>query len=87
MKAAQHVTVSLDGQEIEVPAHGSIAFALLAAGVTNFQTTAIRGTSRTLFCGMGSCYECLLTVDGERVRACLTPVTPNMQICRGGPRG
>lgn len=39
------------------------------------------GHPRGLFCGMGVCFECLVTVDGQSgQRACLIPVQPGMQV-------
>ena len=36
---------------------------------------------RGLFCGIGVCFDCLLTVDGEaNQRACLVEVRDGMQI-------
>jgi len=44
---------------------------------------------RGYFCGMGACFDCLVTVDGmHNVRACLAVVRPGIRIDRGqGPLG
>jgi predicted molibdopterin-dependent oxidoreductase YjgC len=36
---------------------------------------------RGIYCGMGICYECLVTINGVHAqRACVTPVMDGMQI-------
>jgi len=36
---------------------------------------------RALFCGMGVCFDCLVTVDGRAgVRACVTLVRAGMRV-------
>ncbi len=58
-----------------------MAAVLLAQGIRTLRHTAKNGRPRGIFCGMGICYDCLVTVNGERnVRACMTPVAPGMAI-------
>lgn len=77
--ATCHLT--LNGQPVTVPAGTTVAAALLAAGLRRFRHAPRHGDPRGLFCGMGLCYECLVTVDGiPNVRACLTPVAEGMVI-------
>lgn len=68
---------------IEVPAQPgqSIAAALVAAGITDWRTTRGKGRPRGLFCGIGVCFDCLITVDGARAeRACLVPAADGMRL-------
>jgi hypothetical protein len=66
------VTFSFDGGDVTAEAGQSIAAALLASGVRSWRTTRIEGRPRGLFCGIGVCHDCLLTVNGfTGVRACL----------------
>jgi predicted molibdopterin-dependent oxidoreductase YjgC len=59
----------------------TIGAALLAAGVRQLRTTRVHGTPRGLLCGIGSCYDCLVVVDGRPgQRACLTPATPDAEV-------
>ena len=56
---------------------------LLTEGIRVFRRDA-GGSPRGLFCGIGNCYECLVTVDGvPNVRACVTPVAAGMVIETG----
>ena len=39
------------------------------------------GQPRGIFCGMGVCYDCLVTIDGvPNQRACMTQVKDGMEI-------
>jgi D-hydroxyproline dehydrogenase subunit alpha len=50
----------------------TIAAALSTAGIVAFRRTAT-GAPRGLYCGMGACFDCAVTVDGRiGQRACMT---------------
>ena len=75
------VTLLVDGQRLEAEATANLAAALLAAGQRRLRTTARTGEPRGVFCGMGVCFDCLVTVDGRPgVRACLTRVRDGMRV-------
>lgn len=64
------LTVTVDGTQVTGIAGQSLAGVLLAAGRTAWRTGRT-GAPRGVFCGIGVCYDCLVTVNGERdVRAC-----------------
>jgi aerobic-type carbon monoxide dehydrogenase small subunit (CoxS/CutS family) len=66
-----------DGRPLPVAPGQSIAAVLLAAGVRSWRTTRVTGRPRGLFCGIGACFDCLVTVNGTpSVRACLTEARP-----------
>ena len=44
----------------------SIAAALLCHGIKDFRQTQVLRKSRGPFCMMGSCFDCLLIIDGIR---------------------
>ncbi len=49
-----------------------MAGALLANGELEWRTTRTGGQRRGLFCGIGTCFDCLVELNGEKaVRACL----------------
>lgn len=62
-----HITV--DGEPVAGREGQTIAGVLLEAGQRTWRTAA--GEERGIFCGMGICQDCVLTVNGvEGVRAC-----------------
>lgn len=62
--------ITVDGEPVTGIAGQSIAGVLLAAGRTSWRT-ARSGAPRGVFCGIGVCFDCVLTVNGAPdVRAC-----------------
>jgi predicted molibdopterin-dependent oxidoreductase YjgC len=81
VRRGQSTVIIVDGKPIDAFEGESIAGALLAEGITAFRQTAKRHEPRGLFCGIGLCYECLVTVNGvPNVRACITPLAQGMVI-------
>ncbi len=85
------LTILYDGQPLLALRGESIAAALTANGIVLYRHTP-RGARRGLYCGMGACFECLVTVNGKaNQRACMTAVADGLTIrshmpagCRGG---
>ncbi|MDX6764987.1 MULTISPECIES: (2Fe-2S)-binding protein [Streptomyces] len=70
-------TVDFDGRELPALEGQSVAAVLWAAGILAWRTTREAGAPRGAFCGIGSCYDCLVTVNGlPNQRACLVPARP-----------
>jgi predicted molibdopterin-dependent oxidoreductase YjgC len=70
-----HVDITVDGVRWSVPAGSSIAAAFVTSGRPGWRQTRRRAEPRGLGCGMGVCFDCLVTVNGTHgVRACLTDV-------------
>ncbi|MFG2574928.1 (2Fe-2S)-binding protein [Streptomyces sp. NPDC048481] len=74
-------TVMFDGREIRALPGQSIAAALWSSGVTAWRTTRGGGRPRGVFCGIGVCFDCLVTVDGRpNQRACLVPAVRGADV-------
>lgn len=70
-----------DGRPIPFEPGQSVGAALTAAGVRSWRTTRLAGRPRGLFCGIGVCFDCLVTVDGRpNERACLLPATAGAAV-------
>jgi len=75
-----NISITYCGQQLSAKEGESIAAAMVAGGHYSFRTTE-RGEKRGLFCGMGVCGECAVTVDGQTVQlACMTKVRAGMQV-------
>lgn len=75
------IELFVDGNSIEAYDGESVAAALLSAGINTFQLSHKHKQPRSLYCGMGICYECLVTINGVLAqRACITPVEEGMRI-------
>jgi hypothetical protein len=70
-------TVTFDGRPVEALPGQTVAAVLWAAGITSWRSTRGEGRPRGVFCGIGVCFDCLVTVNGRpNQRACLLPVRP-----------
>lgn len=73
--------IVVDGNKVAAITGEPIAAALLAAGIRKFRVTPRFGSPRGLFCGIGRCTDCVMTVDSQpNVRTCVTPVKDGMIV-------
>jgi D-hydroxyproline dehydrogenase subunit gamma len=78
--AGDSITLHTNGRAVRVPTGISVAAALLDAGIVGFRSS-VAGDARAPLCGMGTCYECRVTIDGMmHRRACLVLVADGMRI-------
>lgn len=86
MSAAARGSFDFDGHAVPFAPGQSVAAALVASGVTSWRSTRTGAEPRGLFCGIGVCYDCLLTVDGRRSqRACVTPAGQGQDVRSDDP--
>lgn len=84
LRERKKITFKFDGQTYEGYENDTIASALLANGIRTLRQHEESGTPRGIYCNIGHCYECRVTVDGvTNVRACLTPIREGMDIESG----
>lgn len=75
---------TLDGAPLSARPGQTVAAALSDAGITSWRTTRMGGRPRGLFCGIGVCFDCLITADGvPNQRACLIPARAGMALETG----
>jgi predicted molibdopterin-dependent oxidoreductase YjgC len=77
---SQNITLHWYDQEITALASDTVASALLLAGVRVSRKSSVSDDARLPFCMMGSCFECLIEIDGQVVQSCLTPVKNGMKL-------
>ncbi len=71
------VTIVVNGVSVSMPAGSMVSAAILKSGVNGFRRS-VTGELRGPLCGMGICFECRVTIDGEaHCRSCQT-------ICKNG---
>jgi predicted molibdopterin-dependent oxidoreductase YjgC len=76
---AETVSVYVNGRAIAVPAGSTAAVAVLLAG--NTCRTSVSGEPRAPFCGMGTCFECRVQINGVlHLRSCQVVCEPKMEI-------
>jgi predicted molibdopterin-dependent oxidoreductase YjgC len=88
LPAQRKCTIIVDSKRIAAVEGEPILAALLAAGIYIARNTEKYNQPRGLYCGIGVCTDCLVTVDGRtNVRSCVTPVRPGMVVWTGRKAG
>jgi hypothetical protein len=65
------IEIELDGEPLRTSSRRTIAAVLLAEGRRSWRSTGRTSAPRGIFCGIGVCFDCVLTVNDEPdVRAC-----------------
>jgi NADPH-dependent 2,4-dienoyl-CoA reductase/sulfur reductase-like enzyme len=78
--ATEPVVITFDGLPVPGWKGETIAAALAGAGIRGFRHTRT-GAMRGVFCGMGVCQDCLVTVDGvPNQRACMTELRDGASV-------
>ncbi|MFN3728454.1 MAG: (2Fe-2S)-binding protein [Fimbriimonadaceae bacterium] len=76
----KEVVISVNGRRMAVAAGTSVLAALWNAGMVPVRRS-VDGEPRAGLCGMGTCFDCLVTVDGvANERACRTTCREGMMI-------
>lgn len=77
----KRIDVVVNGRIVEAFSGELVSTVLQAEGKSIFSHKTTTGRASGLYCGMGVCYECLVTINGEKnLRACQTYVADQMQI-------
>ncbi|MFM7462784.1 MAG: (2Fe-2S)-binding protein [Actinomycetota bacterium] len=72
---------SFNGDGINFQSGDSVAAALIRSGYRALRRTRFAGQERSIFCGIGQCFDCLVIIDGKaNQRACLVPAKEGMQV-------
>ncbi|WP_326948814.1 (2Fe-2S)-binding protein [Amycolatopsis sp. NBC_01307] len=74
------IRIVVDGEPLSGIEGQTVAGILLASGRLSWRTTR-SGAPRGVFCGIGACFDCVLTVNGvPDVRACRRRATDGDEI-------
>lgn len=72
------ISITIDGVSHQVAEGISVAAALLSVQQRAWRMTRHNQQPRGVFCGIGVCFDCLVTVNGvANIRACLDVIQPN----------
>lgn len=82
VQRTKRISFEFDGIEVDAYAGETIAVALFRAGITHLRDAPNRKSPRGMFCVMGVCQECVVSVDGKNVEACRTGVTKGLIVNR-----
>lgn len=77
----KRVQIIVNGQPVVAYEGELVSTALHAEGIRIFNLKHQTGKPAGIYCGMGVCYECLVTVNGvPNTRACQTTIENGMTI-------
>ena len=80
------IKILVNGREKAAHEGETVLAALVAAGLRTLRKSHVHGEGRGALCGMGVCYECLVSINGRaNLRACRTEVEDRMEIGIDGP--
>lgn len=81
------IRILINGREVAAYEGETVLAALIASGVGTLRRSHVHGEGRGPLCGMGVCYECLVSINGQaNRRACMTEVEDRMEIGIDGPK-
>jgi aerobic-type carbon monoxide dehydrogenase small subunit (CoxS/CutS family) len=73
------VTLMVNGTPVSVPLGATVAVAMVVAG--SACRTSVTGEPRGALCGMGICFECRVTINGQpHRRSCQIICEPAMDV-------
>ena len=77
--------IVVDGKPIQAMQGDTLLVAILSA-LGHLRSSEFGDGNRAGFCLMGACQDCWVwTADGERLRACSTPLTEGMAVSTQQP--
>ncbi len=82
IERTKEISFQFDGVMINGYEGESIAAALLRAGITAIRNAPNTKTPRGMFCVMGVCQECVVSIDGKTREACRTTVSDGLIVER-----
>ncbi|WP_447555116.1 FAD-dependent oxidoreductase [Vreelandella sp. EE22] len=79
---AEEIAFTFEGEQVRAVEGQSLGAALVGAGHLSQREGRLVG-NHGHYCGMGACFECLVSVDGHAgVRACMTPARQGQAVKR-----
>lgn len=77
----EQIVVWVNGKSMDAYQGETVFSALIANGIKRIRKSPVHKEPRGGFCGMGVCFECLVTIDGiPNLRSCMHEVKDGMRI-------
>lgn len=84
-RRGKNIAVTINGLKVQAFDGELVSTVLQEEGITTFAHKHTTGQPSGLYCGMGVCYECLVTINGvNNLRACQTYAADRMIIETAG---
>ena len=80
---SNEISFNFNGEKFTGAAGQSVASALIANGQRELRRTRFGEEPRSIFCGIGICFDCVVTINGvANQRACLIEISNDMKVER-----
>jgi aerobic-type carbon monoxide dehydrogenase small subunit (CoxS/CutS family) len=77
----EKISFSFNGEVFTCEPGLSVAAALIAADNRELRRTRFGNEPRSIFCGIGICFDCVVTIDGvANQRSCLVEAKQGMKV-------
>ena len=74
------ITLSVNGRAVAAPEGSTVATAVALSGATMFRLS-VTGQPRAPLCGLGICFECRVTINGQpHARSCQIVCQDKMDV-------
>ncbi len=78
---SSEITFFFNGEKYTGKEGQSVAAALIDNGQRELRKTRFGEEPRSIFCGIGICFDCVVTINGiANQRACLIEISNQMQV-------
>ena len=78
---SEQISFTFNGTDVKCEQGQSIAAAVINTGNLALRTTRFGEEPRSIFCGIGICFDCVVTIDGvANQRACLIEISSDMNV-------
>ncbi len=78
---SSHVNFTFDGEPFKGEHGQTVAAVFIESGRRAFRKTRFEAEPRSIFCGIGICFDCVVTIDGiSNQRACLVEIREGMKV-------
>ena len=81
---SESISLTINGEAVQVTQGTTVAVAVMQRGILSFRSS-VSEQPRGPLCGMGICFECRVSIDGElHQRSCQLPCRPGMKVVTDG---
>ena len=78
---SKEISFHFNGEKFTGAAGQSVAAALIANGQRELRRTRFGEEPRSIFCGIGICFDCVVTINGvANQRACLIEISNDLKV-------
>ena len=78
---SKKISFTFNGESFTCESGQSVAAALIAAENRELRRTRFENEPRSIFCGIGICYDCVVVIDGvANQRSCLVEAKEGMKV-------